>query len=719
MIWGIEKMKSESVNIRRGVRARVMVIFFGVCLNATLSFLTIHFDIPIYLDTIGTMCAAWLGGIFPGVMTAFFTNLICETYSDGMMYYSFINVLIALYIVYFHNRHAHVQVSHMVRFAVSMGFLSGVLSSMTEWGLFGYSSDVSISVISDYIRKILKISPIISLSAVHILLDILDKGLSVAVAFFIISHISNDIKRYIREGVWRQRPLSIEELAELRDWSKDVKVSSRRRMSVMLVGLCCLLVFITGFIGIRLYYTNEKETRTENARKAVQFAAEIIDIDRIDEYLRNGRTARGYNETETLLQNICNGAYGVEKLRVVKTMKDGAYFIFDLGKNEDYRQFEPGTLAPKREEFEAYSEDFIRGNEIVPIESRDNSGTFLNIYYPLKKENTNTGVYIGAEISLTTVWLFLRKFLYRLSLILAGFFLLLIVVVSWMVDIYVEYPISSLARCVDRFASAGYDQLTLDENVKTVRKLGIRTGDEVEKLYHAICQLTLNQAEQMRNVRKLSESTARMQDGIIVTMADMVENRDSDTGAHIQKTAAYVKIIVEGLKKKGYYAEKISPKFMADTVRSAPLHDVGKINIPDSVLNKPGKLTDEEYEIMKTHTTAGKKIMETAISSVHGESYLKEARNMAAYHHERWDGKGYPEGLHGDVIPLSARIMAVADVFDALTSPRVYKPAFPMEKAVEMLKEGAGSQFDPKCVEVFLEALPEVREVLEKYNGDI
>ena len=719
MIWGIERMKSESVNIRRGVRARVMVIFFGVCLNATLSFLTVHFDIPIYLDTIGTMCAAWLGGIFPGVMTAFLTNLICETYSDGMMYYSFINVLIALYIVYFHNRHAHVKVSHMVRFAVSMGFLSGVLSSMTEWGLFGYSSDVSISVISDYIRKILKISPIISLSAVHILLDILDKGLSVAVAFFIISHISNDIKRYIREGVWRQRPLSIEELAELRDWSKDVKVSSRRRMSVMLVGLCCLLVFITGFIGIRLYYTNEKETRTENARKAVQFAAEIIDIDRIDEYLRNGRAARGYNETETLLQNICNGAYGVEKLRVVKTMKDGVYFIFDLGKNEDYRQFEPGTPAPKREEFEAYSEDFIRGNEIVPIESRDNSGTFLNIYYPLKKENTNTGVYIGAEISLTTVWLFLRKFLYRLSLILAGFFLLLIVVVSWMVDIYVEYPISSLARCVDRFASAGYDQLTLDENVKTVRKLGIRTGDEVEKLYHAICQLTLNQAEQMRNVRKLSESTARMQDGIIVTMADMVENRDSDTGAHIQKTAAYVKIIVEGLKKKGYYAEKISPKFMADTVRSAPLHDVGKINIPDSVLNKPGKLTDEEYEIMKTHTTAGKKIMETAISSVHGESYLKEARNMAAYHHERWDGKGYPEGLHGDVIPLSARIMAVADVFDALTSPRVYKPAFPMEKAVEMLKEGAGSQFDPKCVEVFLEALPEVREVLEKYNGDI
>ena len=105
---------------------------------------------------------------------------------------------------------------------------------------------------------------------------------------------------------------------------------------------------------------------------------------------------------------------------------------------------------------------------------------------------------------------------------------------------------------------------------------------------------------------------------------------------------------------------------------SAPLHDVGKINIPDAILNKPGKLNADEYEIMKTHTTAGKNIIEKCINTVHAETYLKEARNMAGYHHERWDGKGYPEGLHGEVIPLSARVMAVADVFDALTSPRVY-----------------------------------------------
>ena len=255
-----------------------------------------------------------------------------------------------------------------------------------------------------------------------------------------------------------------------------------------------------------------------------------------------------------------------------------------------------------------------------------------------------------------------------------------------------------MTSCAEGFNKSGGDQSLIDEDVNRTKALNIHTGDEVEELYASVCKMEEDLAEQLHDVRHYADATSKMQTGLINTMADMVENRDSDTGAHVQKTAEYVRIILEGLMRKGYYSGKLTPKFINDAVMSAPLHDVGKINIPDAVLNKPGKLTDEEFEIMKTHTTAGKMIMEKAIETVQGESYLKEARNMAAYHHERWDGKGYPEKLSGEVIPLSARVMAVADVFDALTSARIYKPPFKMEKALAILQEGSGTQFDPKCV---------------------
>ncbi len=133
-------------------------------------------------------------------------------------------------------------------------------------------------------------------------------------------------------------------------------------------------------------------------------------------------------------------------------------------------------------------------------------------------------------------------------------------------------------------------------------------------------------------------------------------------------------------------------------------------------MNKPGKLTDEEFEIMKTHTTAGKKMIEEAIQNVKGAAYLAEAKNLAAYHHEKWNGCGYPSGLSGEEIPLSARVMAVADVFDALVSKRCYKEPFSFEKAMSIIKESAGSHFDPKVVEAFVSAGEEVRQVAENFD---
>lgn len=310
----------------------------------------------------------------------------------------------------------------------------------------------------------------------------------------------------------------------------------------------------------------------------------------------------------------------------------------------------------------------------------------------------------------------MKQYLIRVVLIFSGYFIFILYTGVWIAKYYLVYPMNAIASCTNNFMSIDNNENILKENVENMKYINIKTNDELEYLYNVICKMAEDSYTQMTDLKYQSKAINQMQTGLIITMADMVENRDKDTGYHIQKTADYVRIIVEGLKAKGYYADKITPKYISDVVLSAPLHDIGKINIPDAILNKPGKLTDEEFAIMKTHAEDGRKIIERAITVVQGENYLKEARNMAGYHHEKWDGTGYPEGLKGQVIPLSARIMAVADVFDALSSKRVYKDAMPFEDALAILQKDAGTHFDPKCVEVFIDAKDEVRKVMEKYK---
>ena len=200
------------------------------------------------------------------------------------------------------------------------------------------------------------------------------------------------------------------------------------------------------------------------------------------------------------------------------------------------------------------------------------------------------------------------------------------------------------------------------------------------------------------------EQVSNMQSGLIKFMAEVVENRDDNTGGHIRRTAEYVESIAKELKKQGIYSDILTDRYMSDMIVAAPLHDIGKIHIPDAVLNKPGKLTEEEFEIMKTHTTAGEELLIRAKEELGESGYLNTALEMAAYHHEWWNGKGYPYGICGEEIPLCARIMAVADVFDALTSKRCYKSAMPLEKACAIIKEESGTHFDPAVVEAFFAA---------------
>ena len=202
-------------------------------------------------------------------------------------------------------------------------------------------------------------------------------------------------------------------------------------------------------------------------------------------------------------------------------------------------------------------------------------------------------------------------------------------------------------------------------------------------------------AGQLHDILQYNENILKMQNGLMVLMADMVEIRDSNTGDHIQKTAAYVKIILDGLHRKNYYRKTMTPQFMEDVYKSATLHDVGKIKISDAILNKPGKLTDEEFETIKSHTSQGY----DALKEI---SIMPELAVGAQAHHERPDGKGYPNHLKGDEIPRVAQIIAVADCFDAMYSNRPYRNRMNFEKAVSIIQEVSGTQLTSDVVDAFM-----------------
>ncbi len=208
----------------------------------------------------------------------------------------------------------------------------------------------------------------------------------------------------------------------------------------------------------------------------------------------------------------------------------------------------------------------------------------------------------------------------------------------------------------------------------------------------------------------------KSKEATIEAMGIVAEGRDLETGGHIQRTKEYVRILAEELSKLDKYTELLTPEYIELMFHSAPLHDLGKVAIPDMILLKPGRLNDQEFEIMKRHTVTGEETIEYAQKRLEEVQMLNMAREIAGGHHEWWDGSGYPRGLKGEQIPLSARIMALADVYDAVISRRPYKEPFSHDNVIEIIVNGSGSHFDPDIVEAFLKTKKAFMECAEKYR---
>ena len=249
------------------------------------------------------------------------------------------------------------------------------------------------------------------------------------------------------------------------------------------------------------------------------------------------------------------------------------------------------------------------------------------------------------------------------------------------------------------------NQLTIVHKTRELQQSQMELRNYTDDLERMVCEKT--------------EEILELQKTILATMADLVEFRDRSTGGHIMRTQLYLKALVDGLLEAGIYTEILAEWDIDSLMYSAQLHDVGKIAISDMVLNKPDKLTAEEFETMKTHVSEGTDVIDRIKHETSKDTFLNQALIIAATHHEKWDGSGYPIGISREDIPLEGRLMAIADVYDALISIRPYKDAFSHEDACRIIIEGSGKHFDPALVEVFTRVQDEFCRIATKCTNEL
>ena len=673
------------------------ILFVAICflLNILPAKLAIHFELPVFLDCLGTILAAMMGGNLPAVIVGFFSNAINSISDPVTLYYGVISILIASVSFIFFQKKFFLSIPKILIVILTFALIGGGLGSLITYFLYGYSIGEGISApFALGLRDSCGLPEFWAQFLADIIIDIFDKGIVVVSAVLLYRWIPKKVRTVCNE-TFRVDP-NVDELAA------TTKRSLLRRVMLMVVTAELFLGALACAIGYFLYQKVSIDKFTDIANGVTQAASIFVDGNRIDEFIANGREAEGYTVAEQKLQRLKESFPQTKYLYVYKIMEDGCHVVFDMPSFEGEEPGQPGDIVPFDPSFEPYLPALFRGEAIEPIISDDSYGWLLTIYKPIKDSQGKTSAYMAADISMEEIAEDDASFFIKFFSLFFGLSIIIMSIILEMVKQGVVRPINRMAYASSQFAyNLGTDK---DKGLEALNALKIRNRDEIKHLHTALIKMGTESLDYIKQMQDQTDRITRMQDEIIVNFAEMVEARDTSTGNHIKKTAYYVDAIARELQIEGEFKDVLTDEYIEKLKRSAPLHDIGKIAVSDLILNKPGKLTDEEFAIMKSHTTEGKNILvkiEENAGSTMDEDYLKESIEMAHFHHEKWDGSGYPTHIKGEEIPLSARIMAVADVFDALVAERIYKKPFTYEKAMEIITEGAGKHFDPVVVKAF------------------
>lgn len=704
--WGsVKEFFSRSRNI-------LLLMLVGLLLNVIPAKLAIFFGIPLFLDSLGTVLTAMLGGYLPAVIVGFGVNAINGIAEPVAMYYGVLSVLIATLATFLFRRGFFHSIWKLLIVILLFALIGGGIGSVFTYALYGFNFGEGISApfaIAFY--DVLHWNRFNAQLVADIVIDIFDKSVIVLLSALIYKFIPRNIKDELKDVQFFQHKNADK---GFNSDKKSIRHSLLNKVVIMVIIAEVLLGGLASMIGFFLYRDNCINNFVSIARGVTEAASIAIDAEKVDDYLARGYEVEGYQRTREVLSGIRESFSQTKYIYVYKILPDGCHVVFDLD-TEGVPANAPGEVFDVEPSFKEYLPKLLNGEEVEPIISDDHFGWLLTVYRPLKNAAGKTVAYVGADISMESIIRDEAMFFIKLLSLFFGLSLIIMMVIIEVMKHGFVVPVNKMSHAAMKISGAtmrtamafemGKLDLSLIQNaVAYVKDLKINTSDEIGQLYDHFNSMTEDTQSFIEQVRDQVLRIQKMQNVMITEFAELVEARDKNTGDHIKKTAEYVEAIAKELRAEGKFKGVLNDGYISKLKQAAPLHDIGKIAVSDLILNKNGKLTDEEFAIMKSHTTEGGRILKKIVhdaGDTFDAGYLNVSIEMASFHHEKWDGSGYPEHLKGEEIPLSARIMAVADVFDALIAERVYKKGFPYEKAMAIITEGAGKHFDPVVVEAF------------------
>ena len=703
---------------------------FCIGLNFGLSILIKYSGAPLYLDSIGTILTAAFGGLLPGILVGFVSNLLNCIFDPVSIYYSVVSILIAVTTTIFSVKGIFRKWWCLLICVVLFAFYGGVLGSILTWLLYGDGIGTGTSApFAYYLFDNLNFSLFWSQLTADFLIDLLDKFVSlliIGILFYILPNkfllLFKHGENYLKDEKHNFAFVNNGNHEKFRKNSIRVKFISLTLFAYLLVGVA---------FGVTTKETYQEKSMDNYGLLASDYASLVsktVDGDAVDGYLEtNDETDAKYLEAKSKLQKIYDASSAITFLYVYKIGKNSSgetkcFVVFDL----DNPTLDGSPLGYEEDfqsdfgDYETEMLDTYNYDTIGPVIADDYEGWWLISYYvPIINSSGEKVAYAGVDIDMSSLRKDIITFMTKIIVMLISILMIISAITYKLVDLLVINPVQGLVLESKELSQTGIKKITSSNSV--IRTQPIDSNDEMQDLYVAILNAENKIAEDFSKIEQQAALMLRMERNIVLALANMVESRDKNTGDHIKRTSIYVDLISSELLKEKKFPKVLNPTYQKQMVMGAPLHDVGKIKISDTILNKPGKLTPEEFDIMKTHTTEGAKIIDMALEGITTDSYLSVAKEMAAYHHERYDGTGYCAHLKGNDIPLSARVMAVADVFDALVSKRSYKEPFSYEDSIKIIKEESGTHFDPVVVKAFLSVNVQnkVLELLKTKNLDL